>query len=330
MPELKPIVEAYQIDERDIQEVTWLWKPYIPGHVCTLIFGKGGQGKSSICCDLAARISSGKPFPFSDHGRAPGSVLFLSAEDEPEVMLGLRLKEAGADFSRLYFAKHNFVLEPRTVRDLKNLVHRFNLAIIFIDPIVSYMGGKRDMNKMNAVREVMAELSQLAKETGITIVVVHHARKDKEGDEQDLAAGSADFVNSVRSTLYVTRTNDGAPIMKHVKHNYSKEGDSLTFDIDEDYGFRWIDQIDPVALLAKTQSPGAGDKAVAFIKDLLSAGPVRATEVAARATDEGIAKNTLNRAKPGIAESFALRSSEGKPTWYWRLKGDTRSVPETL
>ena len=40
----------------------WLWEGHIPRGMLTIIAGDPGQGKSAVALDIAARVSSGKPF----------------------------------------------------------------------------------------------------------------------------------------------------------------------------------------------------------------------------------------------------------------------------
>src|SRR5262249_11635505 len=70
------------IDFKDIQarDVEWLWDHKIARGALTVLASDPGLGKSTMLCDLAARMSRHDAWP--DKGRAPlGNVMFLSAED---------------------------------------------------------------------------------------------------------------------------------------------------------------------------------------------------------------------------------------------------------
>ena len=54
MAELKII----SMDEVAVEEVEWLWYPYIPYGKLTIIHGDGGEGKTTLILRLAALLSA--------------------------------------------------------------------------------------------------------------------------------------------------------------------------------------------------------------------------------------------------------------------------------
>lgn len=56
MAELKII----SMDEVPVEEVEWLWYPYIPYGKLTIIHGDGGEGKTTLILRLAALLSRGE------------------------------------------------------------------------------------------------------------------------------------------------------------------------------------------------------------------------------------------------------------------------------
>src|SRR6185369_1901078 len=168
----------------------WLWYPYIPYGAASMLFGPGGLGKSHIACDIAARVSRGDQFPHSKVNMAPGRVLMMSAEDDMSVVLVPRLKEAGANLSNIFIPDQTFVLDKIGLHDMYQYMELSAATVVFIDPIVAYMGGKIDMNKMNEVRELTGALHEAAQKSGSAVIIVHHSRKGKEGEDYEKAAGS--------------------------------------------------------------------------------------------------------------------------------------------
>ena len=53
MAELKII----SMDEVPVEEVEWLWYPYIPFGKLSIIHGDGGEGKTTLILQLAALLS---------------------------------------------------------------------------------------------------------------------------------------------------------------------------------------------------------------------------------------------------------------------------------
>lgn len=315
------------------REMRWLWYPYIPSSAASLFFGPGGGGKSHITVAIASALSNGKPLPGQEVGGKPQKVLMLSAEDDFDVVLVPRLIAQGADLDRIAFPSAPFTLDARGLQMIEEYMHEFSATVVFIDPIVEYMGGKIDMNKANEVRGFMGPLHQMAMKKQTAVVLVGHSRKAREnesGDDYERIMGSADFSNAVRSVMFVTRAMDGTRVMRHVKHNYSPAGETLAFDFG-DNGFEWKGAIDedgmvsaaPLKRMTRTQT--AIEK---WLRGVLADGPVRALDIPEMAKAAGYGMRTVNKLKPFIAESYMTRMN-GSPVWFWKLKdeGDLGDVP---
>ena len=73
----------------------------IPLGRITLLVGRPGEGKSFFTLDVAARVSTGTPWP--DGGECPaGSVILISAEDDPADTIRPRLEAQSADIGRVH------------------------------------------------------------------------------------------------------------------------------------------------------------------------------------------------------------------------------------
>jgi hypothetical protein len=316
-----PLVMADTIEPK---EITWLWKPYIPSGSASMIFGPGGTGKSHIAVDMAARISKGEALPGQEKALPAQNVLIMSAEDEFDRVLVPRLIAAGADLSRIAFPKSPFTLDKDGLAMVEEYMASFAAGIVFIDPIVAYIGGKVDINRANETREFTGGLHQMAMRTGTAVIVVHHARKGGEGADYEKMMGSADFNNAVRSVMYTTQAPNGDRIMRHVKANYAALGPTLGYKFG-DLGFEWTGayQEDGVKAKAKDQTTQVQD----WLREKLAAGPKRATDMERSAAQKSFSRRTIVRAKAGVAESY-LVSEQGKMHWYWRLvDGEQADVP---
>lgn len=82
--------------------VAWLWKGRIAKGRPTVIAGDPGLGKSLVTANLAAHITTGRPWPVDAAPCERGSVIILSAEDDPEDTIRPRLDAAGADVSQVH------------------------------------------------------------------------------------------------------------------------------------------------------------------------------------------------------------------------------------
>jgi len=81
----------------------WLWPGRIPLGKLTLFAGDPGLGKSVVTLDVAARVTRGDGWPDgATAGYEAGSVIVLSAEDDPADTIRPRLDAAGADLRRVH------------------------------------------------------------------------------------------------------------------------------------------------------------------------------------------------------------------------------------
>jgi RecA-family ATPase len=316
---------AMRLSDIDIQELKWLWYPYIPYANSTMIFGPGGHGKSFLSSAIATAISTGDPLPGQTGKRDPGMVLMLSAEDDASIVLRPRLEAMGADLKNIWVPKDQFNLSMEGVKKLRALMRETMATLVTIDPMVSYIGGKIDMNKMNEVRSVLGELQKLAMDTGTAMILFHHSRKsgkEDNGEDYEKAAGSADFVNAVRSAMLVKRAADGKSyLLKHVKANYGPQGDSIGFQFGSDPVFEWGDFYSASGekvMLRKRERP-AREKAWQFVSDYLKDGPKLVAEIIKAADDAGINTQTLYRAIRNRVNRRYVRDGSGHAAAEWSL-----------
>jgi DNA repair protein RadA/Sms len=92
---------AAAIPSRDIH---WIWEPYLPRHMLSILDGDPGCGKSYLTLALAASLSTGAPFPGMEgrRKRRPCRTLICNCEDPAEEVIIPRLQRLGADLSQVY------------------------------------------------------------------------------------------------------------------------------------------------------------------------------------------------------------------------------------
>lgn len=318
MPKFQSLEDVTQ------QETLFLWRPYIPVGAVTMLFGYGGLGKSWITHDLAAALSSGRTLIGHTEPYDPQKVLIVSAEDDPGRIIKPRLLALGANMNNIYVSEEAFILDRKGVKGLEDAMVKFSATILFIDPLVSYLGEKMDMNKSNESRAMMGPLGEAARRTGTAVVVVAHSRKDAKGRSANRAMGSADFTNGVRSALMVDEAKSGAKFMAHVKHNWSAEGPTLFFSTEDD-NFKWLTGTDEMIAETISRQPLASKDAIDFLKRALFAGARPVLDLVVAAASEGINERTLQRSKKGIAVARKM-----KDHWVWELAPGVEGIAPRL
>ena len=164
------------------EKAEWDWYPYSPRGELTIIGGDPGARKSTLTRYIALATLKGLPLPNDPPGmrRQPGRVLMLSTEDSLTKTVVPQLLKWGAtknDLRRLYLLEEDFTLDAEGVAMVERAIEELKPDMVFLDPIVSFIGSDVDMNSQNQVRNVLRPLAGLAKRHNVPIVTVAHARK---------------------------------------------------------------------------------------------------------------------------------------------------------
>lgn len=250
--------EARKASEVEEDNTRFTWYPYIPAGDYSVLMAAGGTGKTIFCCGVAAAISSGEPLPqyylqgLEEEKTEPKTVLLISAEDRAS-MLRKRLEASGANLDNCFILDcmdTNGLLLPTGEGDkAKNatwsdLLNKYKPEFVMIDPWHSFLDPSIDINKVNAVRQVLHNVAVMCKEHDCSMLLVSHVNKRAQGENANNAAtGSSDLVNAGRSALQLiydgTEGGENKRIMVHTKTNYAISGKSVAFRITSDSGLEW-------------------------------------------------------------------------------------------
>lgn len=283
--------------------ISWIWRPYIPRGAVTLLAGDGGYGKSWMTASIAADLSQGRPLP-GQEAQPAQRILMFSAEDGLGQVMRPKLELLGADVGRIGASDKGFVVSEGHRDQIIGMVRDYDIAIVFVDPLVVYFGGKRDMFRANETREAMGLLTDVAKETSAAVVAVHHVRKSSSGSLQQKVMGSGDFVNSVRSVLLVDISKGGQRYMTHVKSNWAATGPSLAYQFGPK-GFQWQGLYDEESAGPKINRNKRGEVAK-WLRVRLAGGPVPSSVILKEAEALGYC-GSLQRARKEVGVKSETR-----------------------
>ena len=340
--------------------VHWLWPGRVPIGKVTLMAGDPGLGKSFVSLDLAARTSAGLAMPGEsvdgklaplgpneDPVRQPGSVVLLSAEDDPGDTIRPRLEAMNADLSnvRVIPGVHGQNDAGRHVMRLAELdrdmarLHRAleridSPRLVIIDPISAYMG-QADSHNNSQVRTVMAELGRLAAHHQVAVVCVTHLNKRGEGGRAVYRTmGSLAFAAAARVVLLVAKhpEDESKRIVMTVKSNVGREAPALAYQIVETFDgdaslVHWLDEEVPFTadeLERSDEGIDALTDAGEWLSELLRASPAGEADagvILKEAEAAGFPAKTLRRAKRrlGVQAKRLSVGNEGGGRWVWRL-----------
>jgi putative DNA primase/helicase len=320
--------------------ISWLWPGRIPLGMFVLIAGQPGVGKTTISHSIAAILSTGGKWPFSDHRAAPGTVIILTAEDDPKYTLVPRLMAAGADLKRINLIKSVArqyddrvidaqVLLSEDMHQLHGVLEDYpDTKLLILDPLSAYLGVK-DSHRDADVRQVLGPLTDLAASHGVTVLGITHLSKNTANSAMSRFMGSTGIIAAARAAFLVAEHEEQL-LMLPVKSNVAKKQNGLVYKIQsatvadniETSCIEWIgetdlDADDALASQAAYKSAPKKNDAIEFLNDILKDGPVSVEDIYKAAEKVGIAERTIRRAYDDLS-ILAVKENkyQGKYLWY--------------
>jgi archaellum biogenesis ATPase FlaH len=317
---LKKELKLIQMSQVEVEQIQWVWYPYIPYGKITVVQGDPGEGKTTFVLALIALLTQGKPLPEEENGTEPINVIYQTAEDGLADTIKPRLLSVGADCERVLVIDENEIELTLSDERLEQAIRQSGAKVIVLDPIQAYLGGDVDMHRANEIRPIMKRLALLAERTGCAVILIGHMNKMGGAKSAYRGLGSIDIRAAVRSVLVVGRVKDEPTlrIVAHDKSNLAPEGKSIAFELDPDTGFAWkgycettVDELlcGNGSLLSKTS------QAEKLLKDLLSEGEMLSEEITNQAKELDISNRTLKIAKQNIG----VKSFRKGDKWYSSL-----------
>lgn len=314
------------------REVDWLWKPYIPAGMLSMISGDPGAGKTYIALAIAAPFTTGRT-PDGEECE-PITVLYMSIENAPAEVVRPRFDALGGDPKHFHIlagsvttkngkAQHA-AISLADVDLIDRALGETGAKLLIVDPIQSYLGAKIDLHRSNETRPVMDGLAKLAEKHGCAILLLRHLSKQNGGKAIFRGLGSIDLTGAVRSEMLAGSLPDNpqARALVHIKNNVGAYGPTRGYLIDGEGRFAWtglseitVDQI--LAAPSNPQDRSALDDACEWLRDFLSTGDKEQQECRAKSSQAGISYPTLRRAKNALRVRSYKEAMSGP--WFWGL-----------
>jgi hypothetical protein len=336
------LIRASTLTSRPIEG---LWDGRVPLGMLSLFGGDPGLGKSFVTLDLASAVSRGAPAPHGDTPDDPGSVILMSAEDDPARVIVPRLQAAGADLAKIHILESIVISEgiealPSLRTDMLTIEEAVrgvpDCRLIVVDPVSAYLDGIDD-HKNAPLRGVLSPLKALAERLNVAVVLVTHLAKGGGANAKYRAIGSIAYVGAARAySLFVRDPDDPTGrrvLMLHGKANLGPPPPGLAYVIEDrgdGPGVEWLAETidkdaDTILREIAEAEAQAGDRARSavrrdcedWLRQLLAVGPKGAEEVFAQGREAGYSQDQLQRAKVAIGAKSAKKSF-GKG-WAWTL-----------
>lgn len=336
--------KAMTVRMSDVQPVpiNWLWPGRIAMGKLTLIAGDPGLGKSLITSFFAAVVSKGYTWPLDGSLAPNGSVVLLSAEDDPGDTIRPRLDAAGADCERIHILKavQDFDADGKPIQRmfsfkkdiavLEDLLPTLpDCKLVIIDPISAYLDGTDSHNNTD-VRGLLAPIAALASEHKVAVILIQHLNKGNGGGSAMYRSmGSIGFIAAARAAYLVTKDKDNAErrLVMPVKNNLARDTTGLAYSVmDSPNGAPLLVWESEPVLITADEALGRPDSeeqktntdwAVEIVEIILSKGPVPAVQVQKEARQAGVSPKMLRRAGEKLGVKPKKTGYSGG--WVWSL-----------
>ncbi len=316
--------KKYYIKYADVEtkDLEWLWFPYIPKGMVSIVQGDPKSGKTFMLIDIISRITRGDYIPFSEDKFEMGNVVLLNSDDSIEYALKKRLELQNADVEKVFTIDENIKkLYFKDLSRLEKLIEEKQPLLIVIDPIQAYMGDG-DSNSMVQVRNALSPLKRIAEKYNVSIVLVQHLKKGNETKAIYKGAGSIDFVGFARSMMMVIKnTENDERLFLHSTSNVTKEGHCLSYKITND-GLEWLEDKGEVNVneVANQDNNTKFENAKNFILGCIaSKKEISANELQQLRNVGGFSERTFNGARSYLNQNNKIHSSKKNGRTYWSL-----------
>lgn len=309
--------------------IKWLWQGRIVEGGLQLFAGDPEQGKSTILCDLAARLTVGADWPDGQAGGPPARVIVMSKEDDYHSVWLPRFMAAGGDKNLLGHVPmwRPFLID--TSDGLSWIRHHMKqntprVAVFLLDPLDDYTSENLNSWKSKSVRDALTKVHVLAMYYRTAVLAIKHLNKagDAAAGKTPLQRleGSGAYGAVPRNVLVVAPNHEGRTFFGPLKGSLVAKDRQTVIE----YGFEtvphptdpdpqsavshiaWKEECD-VSMKTLMENPSAQlkprpaheqEKAVAFLMQALGDGlPHPIGLIRAQAKDQAIKETTLDRAR---------------------------------
>ncbi|MBS0624941.1 MAG: AAA family ATPase [Verrucomicrobia bacterium] len=204
-PRLRTGAEIRNLDIK----IEWLIEGIIPKGAVSLLFGRGGIGKTTLALQICDAISSGGSFLGIPAEKTP--VIYVDYENSLAILVD-RLKKVGGEQILFWTTDDSPAQLDKDPQAYVNLLKNHSNALLIFDTLRSAQTG--DENESRSMALVMQTLRQL-RDQGATIILLHHTRK---GSDSTYKGSTAIF-----------------DLVDHVMGLYPVKGRENDQEVDEDH-----------------------------------------------------------------------------------------------
>ena len=209
----------YQSIDVDFEEnyEGWILEPLIPFEAITILDGLGGSGKSWFAMDLSYSIGHGVDFLGKFPVKKPGRVLYVTAEEVPQMFLK-RVKLITASYgdnenfywmstlhkdfpygSALLQKTNLGITRTETAGVIEYFISEYKPILVVLDSMVNFYGlNENDSSEAIVFYEM---LKAWIKTYNCSFLLLHHQNKESMKTEEGVFRGSIVFREQARERI---------------------------------------------------------------------------------------------------------------------------------
>ncbi len=196
------------LSSHEVVETDWMVDELLGQGDIAIMFGPPYVGKSVLTMSLAVAVATGRPtflgLPLNHHGR----VLYVD-EENPEQIVRQRMQRLGLTPEYAKNVRYLHEQGVRLDRDPEKLLREaqnFDPTLIVVDSLTRVHTG--DENNAGEMSRLFNDgFKPLARKTGATTIILHHANKVEGGSAYNRMRGSIDFGAVIDTGLEVEMMN---------------------------------------------------------------------------------------------------------------------------
>jgi putative DNA primase/helicase len=314
------------------QPIPWLLPDRIPCNGLTLVEGHMRSGKSLFLTALAAAVTKGRAFLGRKKTR-PAGVLWLAGEEDIATDVRPRLAAAGASLERVHHQaadEHGLprpVKIPGSLTELARAIDFYNVNLVVLDPLSSYISTDVDLHSETSCRAVLDPLHHLAASRRCAIIGTRHLRKSIGGLRIHQGLGSVAIGSLARAIIHIDYPDeaDTRRIIRTVKVSRCSPPSPCEFRIITRSGEPVVDGLRELDARTDDQADQESDPvdrdvardAELLLREACAADWVRTTALLREAVSASISERTLRTVKVRLGMQRRRRSEAGEQFWEW-------------
>lgn len=324
--------QSYDDLAATLPPVEWLWEPWIPRGMLSLLGAWQGTGKSWLALDLARIVTQAQTWPDGASVQRNGPCIYVEAEAVPRITVD-RIRAMGIGASKIF----PFLPDRYGIMDLANrswqdrladMVDQISPELVIIDSLTNV--SEAGQNGVEDVKNLLMYLVRLADFSNCGLVVIHHLRKPAGGQLTLPGVSIHDFRGSGHITA-MARTVLGLSVVQSGKQ-FSLNGPrrlelakTNLGPYPTPLGVEIVDTPAGLKQFVYGEAPSADttlrDDCQDWLLDLLADGPMKVKDILAAGEKAGYSRDTIYRARKELETDIENTKGHRHPGNQWALHG---------